>query len=297
MRSVRLLILASLTSCSIMTAPYGDPEVHGHRGCRGLLPENTIPAFIKATELGCDWLEMDVVLNADSEVVVSHEPWMDRRICLDPNGDSIPHGQDREANIHRMSTVEMQRYDCGSREQTEFPQQKHLKVHKPLLREVVEAVDEHILMNGLNEVGYNIEIKSEPQWIGVYQPQQDELARRVIDAVHATGITRRTIIQSFDTAVLEAIHELDPRIPTALLVEHVDLEKDLAKLSFRPAYYSPAFDGVDAALADRLRERDIGLLVWTVDRKEDMQRMIDLNVDGIITDYPDRLIDLLDDQP
>ncbi|MCB9165841.1 MAG: glycerophosphodiester phosphodiesterase, partial [Flavobacteriales bacterium] len=274
MRSVRLLILASLTSCSIMTAPYGDPEVHGHRGCRGLLPENTIPAFIKATEMGCDWLEMDVVLNADSEVVVSHEPWMDRRICLDPDGDSIPPGADRRLNIYHMTTAEMQRYDCGSREQADFPEQEKKKAHKPLLREVIEAVDEHILMNGLNEVGYNIEIKSDPQWVGIYQPAPEELARRVIHTIHGTGITKRTIIQSFDPAVLEAVHASDPRIPIALLVEHVDLDKDLALLSFRPDYYSPSFDGVDATLVDRLREKDIGLLVWTVDRKEDMQRMI-----------------------
>ena len=72
-----------------MTEHRDPPEVHGHRGCRGLLPENTVPAFLKAAELGCDWIEMDVVASGDGQLVVSHEPWMSHRICLDANGDSI----------------------------------------------------------------------------------------------------------------------------------------------------------------------------------------------------------------
>lgn len=268
------------------------PEVHGHRGCRGLLPENTVPAFLKAAELGCDWLEMDVVLTADGQVLVSHEPWMEHRICRTPAGDSIRVADERSYNIYRMPLKEVQAFDCGSTRHPGFPEQVPQPAHKPTLAEVVQAVE----AAHPGRIGYNIEIKSEPALYGTFQPEPLAFAKLVLQAIDTLGITARTIVQSFDPAVLEPVHAIDPDLRTSLLIDTTGgLAADLARLSYRPAFYSPDQQLVDSALVDALHERGIGLLVWTVNDTAAMERFIALGVDGIITDHPERLLRLLDE--
>lgn len=272
-----------------------NPEVQGHRGCRGLLPENTIPAFLKAMELGCDVLELDVVLTGDDQVLVSHEPWMSSTICLDPEGNPIPEVDERQLNIHAMTLAEIRSYDCGSLEHPRFPQQDLVGAHKPTLREVVEATDLHALQQGYSNPTFNVEIKSYPEWVGVFQPAPEVLAARVVRELDDLGIASRCIVQSFDPAVLEAVHAGRPDLTLALLVENSDgLLPNLDRLSFTPNIYSPHFSLVDATVLQQLRERDIELVVWTVNEAADITRMIELGVDGIISDYPDRVRNALD---
>ncbi len=272
------------------------PEVHGHRGCRGLLPENTLPAFEKAAKLGCQWLEMDVVITGDGHVLVSHEPWMEHRICRTPQGDTITVEHERDFNIYHMSLAEVQAFDCGSRIHPDFPEQELQRLHKPTLEEVVSHIEELAMEEGLGNVGYNIEIKSEPALYDKFQPNPQPFAERVIATIDSLGIGNKVIIQSFDPAVLEAVHTIDQEIPVALLVDNGnDLPTNLARLSFTPDYYSPAQALVDAALMRALDQRQIDLLVWTVNDEADMRRMINFGASGIITDYPDKLIKILDD--
>lgn len=267
------------------------PDIHGHRGCRGLLPENTIPGFKKAAELGSDVLELDVVLSADDEVIVSHEPWMSSRICLDPEKRPIGLDQERALNIYRMTVAQIQAYDCGSIEHPRFPDQEQVSSFKPTLRQVVEETDEFALFAGLVNPSYNIEIKSDPEWYGTYQPEPEAYARRIIKEVDDLGITSRCIIQSFDPAILEVVHAERPDIVLAFLVENSDgLKKNLKRLSFKPHIYSPYFELVDKKVLEKLREADIELVVWTVNEKKDIKRMLQLGVDGIISDYPDRVV-------
>jgi glycerophosphoryl diester phosphodiesterase len=278
-----------LTACTPMENLH--PDVHGHRGCRGLLPENSIPGFLRAVELGCDVLELDVVLSADGEVVVSHEPWMSSTICMDPDDELIPLDQERSLNLYRMTIVEIQNYDCGSLAHPRFPDQKQESVFKPTLREVVEAADEHAMMAGVVSPAYNVEIKSDPEWYGVYQPEPLAYAKRVIQEIDDLGITNRCIVQSFDPAILEAVHAERPDIILAFLVENTDgLKKNLKRLSFKPQIYSPHHGLVDKKMLETLREEDIELVVWTVNEKKDIRRMLTLGVDGIISDYPDRVV-------
>ena len=277
--------------------PVNRPDVHGHRGCRGLMPENTVPAFEKALELGCEWLEMDVVLTADDHVLVSHEPWMEHRICRTPEGDSITEMRSHGFNIFRMSLAEAQAFDCGSAQHPDFPDQENQKLHKPTLREVVEAVEEKAMELGAGGISYNIEIKSEPTLYGTYQPEPKRFVELVLAQVDSLGLDGRCVIQSFDPAILEAVHALNEEIPTALLVDNSDgLEMNLRRLSFTPTYYSPAFTLVDKSLVKELLDKEIQLLVWTVNDKSDMKRMIKLGVNGIISDHPERLIELLDEE-
>lgn len=273
------------------------PDLHGHRGCRGLMPENTIPAFTHAVELGCDYIELDVVLSGDGQVIVSHEPWMRADICLDPRGRSITSDQERTLNLYRMTTAQIQAYDCGSREQADFPEQEQRQAYKPTLREVAEAIDEYALVNGLMNPGFNIEIKSDPAWYGRFQPEPKAYAAAVLATIDSLGLADRCIVQSFDPAILEAVYEEYPSMTIALLVDNQDSwKKNLKLLSFTPAIYSPSFEMADEELVENLHLEDIELVVWTVNEEADIKRMLDLGVDGIISDYPDRVIKVADEQ-
>ena len=293
--AITLASALALSACSMNNTPER-PEVHGHRGCRGLLPENSLPAFLKAAELGVDWLEMDVVISADGEVIVSHEPWMDHRICRTEEGDGIPAAEEQNHNLYRMTVQEIRAFDCGSVRHPDFPEQMPSETYKPTLAEVVENVEQEAMMYGWGVQSFNIEIKSDPAHYGTMQPQPEEFARIVLDRISALGITERCLIQSFDPAVLRAVRELAEDVPVALLVEHAgDMANDLERLGFNPDYYSAEFTSVDAVLVAALRARDIEPLVWTVNTTDDMRRMIALGVNGIITDHPERLIAILDE--
>lgn len=291
--ALALLTAGLFTACMTHNS---HPDVHGHRGCRGLLPENTLPAFLKATELGADFLEMDVVISGDGQVVVSHEPWMSHRLCLRPNGDTITEADERSFNLYKMSVREIQTFDCGSLEQADFPTQEPERTYKPVFRDVVEAVDEHAMISGVPAPGYSIEIKSDPELYGSYQPPPAEFVRIVIEAIDSLGLADRCIIQSFDPAILEVVHAERPDISVALLVENQDgWKENLKRLSFEPNIYSPWFGLIDAKDVEILHEKNVKVVVWTVNEEADIRKVITLGVDGIISDYPDRVIQFLEE--
>ena len=113
-------------------------EIQGHRGIRGLLPENTVPGFVLTLREGADVLEMDLCIAKDGNLIVSHEPWMSHVICTAPNGEAIPASKERQYNLHQMTTAEIQSFDCGTKPHPKFPDQRHLPVEKPTLAEVVK---------------------------------------------------------------------------------------------------------------------------------------------------------------
>jgi len=259
------------------------------------MPENTIEAFKKATDLGCDHLELDVVISGDGQVVVSHEPWMRASICTTAEGARIAEDEAKSLNLYRMTVEEIQRCDCGSLAHPDHPAQLRMKAFKPTLMQVVEATDEFALLNGNVSPSYTIELKSDPAWYGIHQPEPAEMVRIVMATIDSLGMADRCILQSFDPAILEALHAGHPDIPLAFLVEEAGtLDQQLARLSFVPAIYSPHFSLANDDLLTSLRTKQIELVVWTVNEPGDIKRMIDLGVDGIISDYPDRVFGLLD---
>ena len=141
----------------------------GHRGCRGLMPENSLPAFEKALELGVKTLELDVVINKDKEVIVSHDPWMSPQFCITPGGEKLEGIVEDLPRIYHLTYEEITAYDCGSSGNSNFPEQQKIKVYKPMLVEVFRMSEKYCKDNRRNEVYYNIEIKSNPEWDGIYQ--------------------------------------------------------------------------------------------------------------------------------
>ena len=286
-----ILFFALLFSINTFAQDVKDFDIEGHRGARGLVPENTIPSFLKALEFGVDTLELDVVISRDNKIVVSHESWFSSVISLDKNGNQIPEEKEKEYNIYKMNYSEIKQFDVGSLGNKGFPEQQKMKVHKPLLKDVFSEVQKYIRKNKLKQVRYNIEIKSSPAGDDIYHPTTQIFARMIYDEILKYKMEKNVIVQSFDVRPLQELRKLPIKLPLALLVGNKDgIEKNLVALGFQPDTYSPHFSLVDEATVAYCRERKMKIVPWTVNEIADLERMKMFDLDGIITDYPDRAV-------
>lgn len=259
----------------------------GHRGCRGLLPENTIPAFLHALEYPVTTLELDLAVSKDSQLIISHDPWMHEGICSKPNGDSVTKSEAKQLKIIEMTYAEIKAFDCGSRGNPRFPQQKPMKVYKPSLRDMVEAVKEWTFSRGKPLPHFNIEIKSKPAWDNVYAPAPEVFVELLLNEIEELGIQKYVCIQSFDVRPLQIIHQRNPDIKLALLIENLDgVKSNLKKLGFHPDVYSPYYKLLRRRHIRKLHKMGIAVIPWTVNSVKAMKRLRKKGVDGIITDYP-----------
>jgi len=277
-----------------LDAPAGVQQIdlQGHRGARGLMPENTIPAFLLALDLGVTTLEMDVAINAEGHVVVSHEPWMSAKVCSHGDGRPVMLDEEKALRIYAMSDAELASFDCGSRGHPDHPNQQTMSVSKPLLSDLFNAVARHVEETGhdakFGQVLFNIEIKSLPEGDNIFHPEVIEFASILYQLINEHGLMDRTSIQSFDVRALEAIHEIDPQVATVYLVENSQgLEQNLTRLSFTPSIYSPDYELLDLAQIDAAHALNIRVIPWTVNDAQVMRDLISMGVDGLITDYPD----------
>ncbi len=264
-------------------------DIQGHRGCRGILPENTIEAFKKAIELGVHTLELDVVISKDNMVVVSHEPFMNHEICLTPSGSEISEENERQYNLYEMTFDSIKQFDCGTKKHPRFPEQEKLKTRKPSLEEVIQ-VSKKLNPN----IKFNIELKALPEYDEIYTPIPEEFVKLVLEVLNKNQAFAVTNLQSFDIRILEEIKRQSPEMPVALLVDEDEtIQNKLSKSSFIPEIISPYFKLLNVEKVKNLQGENFKVIPWTINEVEDLKQMIDLNVDGIITDYPDRLIKLL----
>lgn len=267
----------------------------GHRGCRGLRPENTVPAMIHALELGVTTLETDVVISKDKEVVLSHEPFFNHEISTTPDGKKVSIEQERSLNLYQMTYAEISRYDVGMASHPRFPRQLNMPAIKPRLADMIDSVVSYCKLNNRPLPFFNIETKSDAAGDNVYHPEPAEFVELLMQVIRNKKIAGRVIIQSFDPRTLQYLHQKYPTIRTALLIEDYDkkpLEEQLEQLGFIPSIYSPAHQLVTPALVQQCRERKMGLIPWTVNDLARMQRLKDMGVDGIISDYPSLFADL-----
>ncbi len=266
-------------------------DLQGHRGCRGLMPENTIPAFIKAVELGVNTLEMDVVISEDGQVVVSHEPWMSHEICLHPDGRPVKKSEEKKLNLYKMFYSEIQTYDCGMKVHPRFKEQEKMKAVKPTLAMVVDSVRKFVSDSEYKQPRYNIEIKSVPSEYNIYQPEPEKFVEMVVAEIQQLGIEEITTIQSFDLNVLEELNKrTDHKYTIAYLVEKgKDLNTNMGKLTFTPDIYSPRYALVSEATVTSCHQRGIRIIPWTINDKGDMEKLKGWGCDGGITDHPDKI--------
>ena len=287
MKYISLILMLSFQSTA------QDFDWQGHRGCRGILPENSLQAFEKALELGVKTLEMDVVISKDGEVIVSHDPWISPDFCLDPEDRSIEGDESDWPNIYQLTYEEILKFDCGSKGNAKFPNQSKQQAFKPRLVDVFKMAEKYCKDQRRNEVYYNIEIKSNPEWDGKYHPAYYDFSDIVYSTIDAYVPWRRVNIQSFDHRILQYFHKMYPDVTLAILEEsEQDVERVIEMLGFKPEIYSPHFKLLKPKKVKWLHDNGVKVIVWTVNTREDMEKMIAMGVDGIITDYPDLIEDL-----
>lgn len=264
-------------------------EIQGHRGARGLAPENTIPAFKKAIDLGVHTLELDVVISADKQVVVSHEPQFNPAFSIDANNELVKSFD--QYNMYKMSYTEIKRFDVGSRKNILFPEQKTEKTYKPLLKEVISYQKKYAPNS---KIKYNIEIKSLSEEYNKTQPEPHEFIELVLKAIGRSLKPDQLCLQSFDKNILIRLNEINKpkkRFQISWLIEDKDdneIDSNLELLGFKPDIWSPYYKTLTEDRIKKLHSKNIKVIPWTVNNKTDMENLATMGCDGLITDYPDR---------
>ena len=277
--------LLCLLLCLNLISMGQSPVIQGHRGCRGLYPENSLPAFQHALKMGVTVLEMDVCLSADGQVYVSHEPYMNPSYASFPDGKPVT---DASINLFQKTYAEIKLFDVGSRGNKLFPEQVRLATYKPLLSEVL-ALGEAFARKSGRPVYYNIEIKSEPIEYGKSQPATvKEFADRVWSVISNHISPSSLILQSFDFAVLHYWKTAINKGRISALVEKETPEQMLASLGFVPDIFSSSHKFLTKDQIDFCHLKGMQVIPWTINTTSEMQQFSDWQVDGIITDYPNR---------
>ena len=287
-------------------------DLQGHRGARGLMPENTLPGFAKALEIGVTTLELDLAVTADSRVVVSHNPRLEPEIARSPNGEWLVQSS---PTIHSMTLAALKSYDVGrlnpaSEYAERYPAQQPVDgTSVPTLGEVFELVNR----SGSQSVRFNIEVKINPERPELTFPP-GQFVRAVIDEVRRYKMEDRVVLQSFDWRALREVQDMAPEITTSYLTVN---QRWMSNLQTGVDGSSPwlngldvdNFDGsaaraikaaggdvwsafhreVDAESIKLAHELGLKVSVWTVNEISRMHELIEMGVDSIITDYPDRL--------
>lgn len=295
----------------LMTAAAQALDLQGHRGARGLLPENTLPAFARALSIGVNTLELDTAVSKDGVLVVSHDPTLNPDITRGSDGQWLTR---KDIAIHSLTFAKLRQYDVGRiRPQTAYAlrfasQQPVDGTGLPRLADVFLLARRA----GNHTVRFNIETKISPE-----QPQQtpspEVFARALIQLIRAEKLESRVTIQSFDWRTLQLVQQETPQIATVYLTAQQSwLDNIRARDTVSPwtagfhvshyagsvpqmikaaggAVWSPYFGDVSLEAVREAQQAGLKVVVWTVNEPQDITRMIDFGVDGIISDYPDRL--------
>jgi len=302
---------AALAALAVMSSAAAF-DLQGPRGARGLAPENTLPGFARALAIGVTTLELDAGVTEDGVVIVAHDRRLNPDLARGADGRWL-RGTTR--TIRELTFHELQRYDVGrirpgSEYSKRFPEQRRMDgVRIPKLEDVFGLVRR--ARN--DEVRFNVETKLSPE-----APDEtvdpETFARALIQVVRAAGMESRTTIQSFDWRTLAIVQREAPEIATSYLssqgsgIDNIGDETSLwtGGLRFRDhgsvpkmvkaaggAIWSPNYRDLGEALVKEAQALGLKVLPWTVNDPVDMERLVGWGVDGIISDYPDRLREVL----
>jgi len=314
-RAGQAVAFALLASLGAQAAAF---DLQGHRGARGLRPENTLAGFAHAAALGVSTLELDLAVTRDGVLVVAHDPFLNPDLVRGTDGRWLAA---RGPAIHALTLAELKRYDVGrinpdSKYAQTFSAQQAVDGQRyPTFAEVLELV-----RTSGKPLRLNVETKITPN-----DPQQTvdaaTFARLAVDAVRTAGLTQRATIQSFDWRTLLHAKKLAPEIATACLTSETENFDTVQRNAAVPSpwlagldlaahggslprvvraagcgTWSPFWRNVTAALVAEARASGLKVVPWTVNDPADMARLIDMKVDGLITDYPDRLRKVMADK-
>ena len=304
MKIRRLLFTAALVVVSAYNAAAQQQkyivDVQAHRGGMGLLPEESLEAMLHAVDLGVNTLEMDICVTKDKQVILSHDRYFSHRMTTRPDGSPVLEGEPREYLWH-MPYDSVAKYDVGIRRDAEMPEQQPVATPKRKLAEVVTAVETYTKEHQLAPMNYNIEIKSDPNCDGGIEgrdwPEYHEFVDICIAVMDSLGLGDRLIIQTFDTRSLKYLNEAYPGHHLSYLVGGGagTYEQFMGRLNFTPEWLSPAWQIMDKEMVERAHADGMKIVTWTVDDKEQMRKVIDLGVEAIISNYPNRLLEVVNE--
>ncbi len=307
-RSLSLCALSAL----LVTGCATHFDLQGHRGARGLAPENTLTAFSTALEVGVTTLELDVGITRDGVMVISHDRYLNADIARDANGKQLA---ERGPTIASISFAELQQYDvgqlkAGSNYAKSFPTQKSVNGERvPSLQSLFVLAEKR----GARDVRFNIETKISPN-AASETLAPEPFVRALVAEIRKAGLTSRATIQSFDWRTLQIAQREAPEITTVYLTsqqgagdtvqvgkpgaspwlagfdvdDHGGSVPKLVKAA-GGTVWSPNYKDVTEALVREAHALGLKIVPWTANEAPDFARLIDWKVDGIITDYPDRL--------
>lgn len=255
-------------------------EIHGHRGARGRYPENSITGFDYTMNINVDALEMDLVITKDKNIVIYHDKNIDTELCK--NGPSQP--------IKNLTLSEIKKYTCGEIKNPNFTEQQLSSEKIPTLIELIDYINNSYYQNK-NTVKFNVEIKTEPELDT--ENEVIEFANLLVKILNNYDIKRRTIVQSFDNRALIAVKNIDPTIKLSLLIEDPNINMIETAKKINVDIISPHFSLLNKELVQKMHDNGFKVLPWTINTTKEFQEMQDMNVDGIITDYPKEMKDYL----
>jgi glycerophosphoryl diester phosphodiesterase len=301
-------------ACAIWAAslvPAAAFDLQGHRGTRGLAPENTLAAFRTAVALGVTTLETDLAVTKDDVLVISHDPVLNPDLVRGPDGKWIAAGPP----IRSLTLAELKRYDIGrlnpaSKYAQQFPEQKPVDGERfPTLAEFFAAAGP--------DVRFNIEIKTDPAKPDL-TVEPTRFAQLAVEAIRQGKAGGRSTIQSFDWRGLIEARRLAPEIGTGCLSIESNGMGTVGRAGARPSpwlggldlaaqggsvprlakqagctVWSPFWRNVTPENVKEAQALGLKVLPWTVNNPSEMTRLIDMGVDGLITDYPDRALPVL----
>lgn len=286
-----LMLIVALLPAVMATAPLPTFFKVGHRGTRGMMPENTIPAMIRAIEDGANTLEFDVHITKDGLVVVYHDASFDPAYTTKPDGSEILPAERGKYVFYQMNYSEIRPFRIGEKAYPKFPQQQRMRTYAPLLSEMIDSVEAYSKKHNKPPVYYLLEIKSSEKTDGKEQPAPEEYVEKLMAVKQLKKLKERLLIQSFDIRPLQVLHKTHPKVALGFLTgdKNVSFYQQLESLGFLPAFYNPHFSLVTKELLDYCHGKKMKVIPWTVEDLEDMKRLKGMGVDGIITDYPDRI--------
>ena len=301
--------LATLLSCLFALSVHAF-DLQGHRGTRGLMPENTLAAFERALEIGVTTLELDIAITADGVPVISHDPALNPALTRDRSGQWLKATGPliRSLTLEQLQAYDIGRVDLASAYGRQFPlQQARDGERVPTLAALFKLVRER----GADAVRFAIETKIHPD-----RPNETAAPKEFVDTVLAVirdaGMVGRVRIISFDWRTLQLVQKLEPGIETVCITVESDTANNVRHrlmaggLSWRDypstahmvkasggAVWSPNFASLDAVKVKSAQQLGLKVIPWTVNEPDDMDRLIGWSVDGIVTDYPDRARDAM----
>lgn len=269
-----LLLLAAIATLDARVL------VHGHRGARAAMPENTLPAFQYAIEQGVDVLELDMAVTKDNIIVISHDSEINSTICSGPAG--LPKA------IHQLTLQQVKQFDCGGKQNPEFPKQKTI----PGTR--IPTLDEAFAATKNAKVEYNIETKINPKKPEL-APSPEEFVKLFLETVRKHQLESRVILQSFDPRTLVVMSTLEPKIRLSMLTPTGPLDAfknwvDACRDAGNAKIISPHHRTVTKGRVEEAHKAGLQVVPWTANTSSEWQRLVDDGVDAIITDDPAALI-------